>query len=112
MAKSDLKTEMDNQTGGKYTAGNGTGSITYTIAPDTFTTVDGKKVTGKIDLYLFALTKGDNSLSAFQLDVFSASGSNVGGSMVTDGMPFVTAYQDGVILKISKPIDGIGQIGK
>ncbi len=30
--------------------------------------------------------------------------------MVTDGMPFVTAYQDGKALKISKPIDGIGQI--
>ena len=30
--------------------------------------------------------------------------------MVTDGMPFVTAYQDGNILKIAKPIDGVGQI--
>jgi hypothetical protein len=57
MAKSETKIEMDNQIGGTYTAGMGTGSITYTLAPDTFTTMDGKKVTGKVDLYLFALTK-------------------------------------------------------
>ncbi len=48
---------MDNQIGGTYTAGEGTGSIIYTLAPDTFTTLDGKEVTGNINLYLFALTK-------------------------------------------------------
>ena len=57
MAKSEMKIEMDNQSGGIYTAGDGTGSVTYTLAPDTFTTTDGKKVTGKVDLYLFALNK-------------------------------------------------------
>jgi hypothetical protein len=30
--------------------------------------------------------------------------------MVTDGMPFVTAYQDGQVLKIAKAIDGVGQM--
>jgi hypothetical protein len=110
MAKSDTSIIMDNQSGGTYTAGNGTGSITYTLAPDTFTTTDGKKVTGNINLYLFALTKWDNNLSAFQLDVFSASGSNVGWAMITEGMPFVTAYQDGNVLKITKPIEGIGKL--
>jgi hypothetical protein len=110
LAKSDASIIMDNQSGGTYTAGNGTGSITYTLTPDTFTTLDGKKVTGNINLYLFTLTKGDNSLSTFQLDVFSASGSNIGRGMITDGMPFVTAYQSGQVLKIAKPIDGIGQL--
>lgn len=57
MAKSDTSIIMDNQSGGTYIAGNGTGSITYTLAPDTFTTTDGKKITGNVNLYLFALTK-------------------------------------------------------
>jgi hypothetical protein len=108
MAKASLMVEMDNQTGGSYTAGEGSGAINYTIAPDTFVTLDSKVVQGKVNLYLFALGKTDNSLSSFNLDVFSASGSNVGTSMVTDGMPFVTAYQDGKELRIKTPIVGIG----
>jgi hypothetical protein len=110
LAKSDMSIVMDNQIGGTYTAGEGTGSITYTLAPDTFTTLDGKEVTGNINLYLFALTKWDNSLSTFQLDVFSASGTNVGWAMITEGMPFVTAYQNGKVLKITKPIEGVSKL--
>lgn len=30
--------------------------------------------------------------------------------MITEGMPFVTAYQDGKVLKIAKPIEGIGKL--
>jgi hypothetical protein len=104
MAKASLMIEMDNQTGGSYTAGDGSGAITYTIAPNTFASLDGKIVQSKVSLYLFALGRDDNALSSFSLDVFSASGSNVGTSMVTDGMPFVTAYQDGKELTIAKSI--------
>ena len=57
MAKSETKIEMDNQIGGTYTVGSGSDSITYALTPDTFTTRDDKKVTGKINLYLFSLTQ-------------------------------------------------------
>jgi hypothetical protein len=58
-----------------------------------------------VRVYLFALGKNDSTLSTFNLDVFTNSGAAVGNRMVTDGMPFVTAYQDSKVLKIAKSIE-------
>lgn len=106
LAKAATQIKIDANDTGTYTGSD----ISYTITPDTFATIDGKKVTGTIDVYLFGLTRSDNDLSAFQLDVFSASWVNVWSRMITDGMPFVTAYQDGQELNIIKPIVGIGKM--
>jgi hypothetical protein len=111
MAKADLVVEMDNQLGGTYSVQSLTSSgFTYIISPDTFVTSDGKLVKGKVDVYLFWLEKADNSLSSFQLDVFSENGTSLWSRMITDGMPFVTAYQDGKELTIWKSIVGTGTV--
>ena len=70
LAKAGNHITLDASDAGTYTGSD----ISYTIAPDSFTTQDNKKVNGTIDIYIFGLTKTDNDLSAFQLDVFSASG--------------------------------------
>ncbi len=108
LAKADSIVEMDNQVGGTYTAGEWTGAITYTIAPDTFANASWKIIQWKVMVYLFALDKNDEWLSTFQLDTFSNSWTRLGNGMITNGMPFVTAYKDGKEIDNVKPIEGIG----
>ncbi len=110
MARADSSVEMDNQVGGVFSAGTWSSAFTYTIEPDTFVLWDSTSAKWKIQVYFFAFWKEDQWLSTFRLDTFSENGISIGGNMVTDGMPFITAYQDGKSLKIAKPISGIGTL--
>lgn len=110
MSKAALAIQMDNQVGGTYTVGTWTNSIMYIIPPNTFSYEDGKIVNGIVNVYLFSLWYQDQDLSVFALDTFSPDGINMGSSMVTDWMPFVSAYSDGKELIITKEIEGEGMM--
>lgn len=104
MAKATLSVQMDNQVGGTYTAGSGETSITYTFSPNTFVDENGAVIKWFVNVYLFSLNGSSQSLSVFNLDTFSPDANYEGGSMITDGMPFVTGYQNWKELIISKDI--------
>lgn len=107
MAKADARVEFDNQIGGTFSTGDWTWSIRYTFAPNTF--ADTRWVVkGTVTVYLFALTPEDNNLSAFSLDSFSMSWVSLWNGMITNGMPFVTAYKNGEKIHNILPIEWVG----
>lgn len=82
----------------------------YSVPANAFTDMAGNPVTGNVDIYYFSLDQWDQGLSVFQLSTFYADGTLAGHSMFTFGMPIVTAYQNGLPLKIRSPIEWSGAI--
>jgi len=82
----------------------------YHVPANAFVDQSGKAVTGDVDVYYFSMDQSDQDLSIFGLSAFGPDGNLIGDSMITYGMPLVTAYQDGNPLRIIRPIEGTGTI--
>jgi hypothetical protein len=67
-------------------------NYTFNIKPNTFVDKNGNVYNWDIKVYLFDLDISNNDENSFNLDAFTDNLSYAWGSMVTFGMPYLTAY--------------------
>ena len=106
LARADATATLNNREWGVKNAW----AMNYTIAPNSFVKENGEPATGEVNVYMFSLDRNDNDLSVFSLDAFGAGWERLGDSFITYGMPYITAYQNGEVLKIDRPIEWTGTI--